>query len=614
MMSSRPFAPQEYVPIQVPENRPHRRGPGAASMRMIVIPITFFMAVFGTLIWWPDRRAPHRPNEAEVALMSPPVAAQAARREPAGPPPAFSEQPGSERVLSGISLGFNQNLESQIEGVAGIFETNLPLHIHNAVDDEVFRNLGEKGIKSAKLCSDEAFVRRVYLDVIGTLPTAHEAREFLDSHDPGKRTKLIDELLERPEFADYWAMKWCDTLRVKAEFPINLWPNAAQAYHRWIHDAIADNVPYDRFAFELLTASGSNFRKPQVNFYRALQSKEPEAIAEIVALTFLCERTEHWSERRRQGLAQFFCKVGYKPTGEWKEEIIFYDPRRDGSGPPNEPVQAMYPSGATITIPAGQDPRVVFANWLIHDKNPWFARAMANRVWYWLVGRGIVDPPDDVRSDNPPSNLPLLNRLAAELIAAEYDLKHLIRLILDSNAYQLSCIPAGDDATAAQHFAYYRPRRLDAEVLIDAICQITGTSETYMSIIPEPFTFLPSHQRAIALPDGSITSSFLEMFGRPARDTGLASERNHRLTASQALHLLNSNHLRNKLKNGPGIKRLVEQAYDSWDTASLLYLTILSRRPTEAELQIAGQLCDYDSGTRELAWALINSDEFLFRH
>ena len=200
------------------------------------------------------------------------------------------------------------------------------------------------------------------------------------------------------------------------------------------------------------------------------------------------------------------------------------------------------------------------------------------------------------------------------MIDADYDLKQLYRLILNSSAYQLACVPRTKDPRAAAHFAYYSPRRLDAEVLIDAICKITGTTETYMSIIPEPFTFLPDKQRAIALPDGSITSSFLELFGRPARDTGMVSERNNRLTASQALHLLNSNHIRNKIKRGPAIKELLQQANDSGDAVELIYMAVLSRRPIETELFNAAQFADYDSGRRDLIWGLINSDEFLFRH
>jgi hypothetical protein len=272
----------------------------------------------------------------------------------------------------------------------------------------------------------------------------------------------------------------------------------------------------------------------------------------------------------------------------------------------NRPLRARFPNGVQVGISPGQDPRKVFADWLLQEKNPWFARVMANRVWCWLLGRGIVDPPDDVRRENPPSNPALLNCLAAELVAADYDLKHVYRLILNSQTYQLACIPGSDDAKAAANFAYYPVRRLDAEVLIDAICQITGTSESYMSIIPEPYTFLPEGTRAVALPDGSITSSFLEMFGRPPRDTGLESERNNRPTAAQALHLLNSNHIRNKLSQGPGIEDITS-GYSDPDEA--LYLAILSRRPTDEERSMVSGL-----GTADVAWTLINSDEFLFRH
>ena len=213
-----------------------------------------------------------------------------------------------------------------------------------------------------------------------------------------------------------------------------------------------------------------------------------------------------------------------------------------------------------------------------------------------------------MRPDNPPSHPELLELLAQELVAANYDLRHLYRMILNSQTYQLSCLPRSEDPAAGRSLAFFPIRRLDAEVLIDVICKITGTSEVYSSIIPEPFTFLPEDQRAVALPDGSITSSFLEMFGRPARDTGLASERNNQLTAAQALHLLNSNHIRHKVQNGPSVSELLR-----WNGIEKLYLAILSRRPTEEErLQV---LTTGTGGpSKDLAWALINSDEFLFQH
>ena len=214
------------------------------------------------------------------------------------------------------------------------------------LDAIVLTQLQRLGIAPAHLCSDAVFVRRVYLDLIGTLPNAGETKNFLQDRRSNKRALLIDRLLQREEYADYWAMKWSDLLRVKAEFPINLWPNAAQAYHRWIYAAVRDNVRYDAFARELLTASGSNFRVGPVNFYRAMQNREPAGIAQTVALTFLGARADKWPAEERAGLAGFFTQVGYKPTGEWKEEIVFFDPDKKapaGAGP------ARFPGGAAAT-------------------------------------------------------------------------------------------------------------------------------------------------------------------------------------------------------------------------------------------------------------------------
>ncbi len=496
------------------------------------------------------------------------------------------------------------------------FEVEGEIAPAGKIDELVFAKLEELGIEPANLCSDGVFVRRAYLDVIGTLPTAEEARQFLDDDDPEKRSKLVDRLLERPEYADYWAMKWCDLLRVKAEFPINLWPNAAQAYHRWIRASLADNMPYDQFVRELLTSCGSNFRTPQVNFYRALQSKEPAAIAQAVALAFMGVRAEKWPPERLEGMAVFFSQVGYKPTREWKEEIIVFDPRKGRDSADGQPLVGTFPDETTIELPPGKDPREVFADWLIDAENPWFARHIVNRIWYWLLGRGIVHEPDDVRPGNPAQNLELLNWLADELVRADYDVKHVYRLILNSRTYQLSCTPKDDDVDkieAVENFACYGLRRVGAEVLVDAVCQITGTTEFYSSMIPEPFTFIPEEQRTIALPDGSITSSVLAMFGRPPRDTGMESERNNDFTAAQALHLLNSVHILEKIRKGPKLQELIRST-DMSAMPETLYLTILSRRPTAAERNQASWKCNSRRGAEDYAWALINSDEFLFRH
>ena len=496
------------------------------------------------------------------------------------------------------------------------------------IDWLVFGMLKTLDIQPAKQCTDAVFVRRVYLDVIGTLPTAAEARAFILDKSPDKRRVLIDQLLERDEFADYWAMKWSDLLRVKAEFPINLWPNAAKAYHHWIRTSIKTNRPYDQFARELITASGSNFRVPQVNFYRALQSKEPTALAQAVALMFMGTRADKWDKARLDGMATFFSHVGFKYTQEWKEEVVYFDSvkaAKDAAA--GKTRTGVFPDGTRLRLSPAKDPREVFADWLITPKNPWFARNAVNRVWYWLVGRGIIHEADDVRPDNPASNPQLLALLARELVASKYDMKHVYRLILNSRTYQLSAVPASMPASkrpaAEANFAYYPIRRLEAEVLIDALCQITGTTEQYSSLIPEPFTFIPPDCRSIALPDGSITSAFLDMFGRPARDTGLESERNNNPTAAQRLHLLNSSHIRRKIEQSRKLRSLMTYSRKQPGKPIIsLYLAILSRFPTQAELKTIKAYADSGAkaGVRgsnvfvDVAWALINSSEFQYRH
>jgi len=494
-----------------------------------------------------------------------------------------------------------------------IFEIEGPLTARNRIDELVFARWRELNIQPANLCSDSVFLRRAWLDATGTVPPAEQALAFYDSQDPDRRAALIDQLLEREEFTDYWAMKWSDLLRVKAEFPINLWPNAAQAYYHWIRASLAGNKPYDQFARELLTESGSNFRAAPVNFYRAMQNREPAGIAQTVALTFMGVRAEKWPAGRLAQMAAFFSAVGYKHTDEWKEEIVFFDSSKAPAG------RLTLPDGTAVRLQPGQDPREAFAGWLVAPNNAWFARSIVNRVWYWLLGRGIIQEPDDIRADNPPENPELLAWLKHELAASHYDLKHIFRLILNSTVYQLSPVPRDERAAAAAHFAVYPLRRLDAEVLIDALCQITGTSETYTSAIPEPYTFMPDFQGAISLPDGSISSSFLELFGRPARDTGLESERNNRVSDAQRLHMLNSSQVQRKIQQGPKLVALMRGARNPRDLVQQIYLTILARYPTDYEWKAVAAHSQSgaargQAAAADLVWALLNSAEFLYRH
>ncbi|MCL4195826.1 MAG: DUF1553 domain-containing protein, partial [Thermoguttaceae bacterium] len=285
----------------------------------------------------------------------------------------------------------------------------------------------------------------------------------------------------------------------------------------------------------------------------------------------------------------------------------------------NGPLEAAFPDGVKITIPPDRDPREAFAEWLIRPENPWFARSIVNRTWAWVMGRGIIHEPDDIRDDNPPSNPELLACLENELVSSGYDLKHLKRFILSSTTYQFSSIPRIDTPEAHANFASYPLRRVEAEVLLDALNQITGSSDLYTSAVPEPFTYIPKDMPAVALADGSITDSFLTLFGRSARAAGMESERVNELASPQWLHMLNSATIQSKLQTGPKLAAMLSSNAKPNEIAEVLYLTILSRFPTEADVKAAEEYAKLGVAKGrdawiDLAWALVNSPEFLLRH
>jgi hypothetical protein len=558
---------------------------------------------------------------------------------------------------------------ARAETGSGVFESADALTPEGQLDKIVFNKLASLKIHPT-LCSDAVFVRRAYLDIIGTLPTAQEAREFIqDTDTKNKRRALIDRLLERDEYADYWAMRWGDILRIKAEFPVNLWPNAAQAFHRWVRESIAANKPYDRFVNEMLTSSGSNFRVGPVNFYRAIQNRTPDGIASAVALTFMGTRTDAWPTNKLEGMSVFFSQISYKPTSEWKEEHVFWNPLGSNvviaSSVPGKPAIAaiaqptntvaqafdptaanldfiigVFPDGTKVKLSPNKDPREVFADWLVTPKNRWFTRAIANRLWGWIMGRGIVHEPDDIRDDNPPSNPALLAYLEKEMIAGHYDMKRFMRLVFNSKTYQFSSMPKATTPEAEANFASYALRRLDAEVLIDVINKVTGATDLYTSPIPEPFTYIPENKPAVAIADGSITSPFLTLFGRTARATGMENERNNKPVPSQWLHLLNSSHIYRKINEGPKMRTIIDSGRKPQEVVEELYLTILSRLPTADEVKSLEEYGTTQSVRQppvmkngksvkqpdkttivkrrddwvDIAWALINSAEFLYRH
>lgn len=499
------------------------------------------------------------------------------------------------------------------------FESEVPSSGKSAIDAAVQAGLARRGLKPASVCPDEVFLRRVHLDVTGRLPEPEDAARFLADRHPDRRARLVDQLLETEACSELWAMRWCDVLRVKSEFPINLWPEAAHAYHLWIREALRTNRPWDEVARALLTSSGSNFREPPVNFWRAVPSREPAVLAQAVALTFLGSRIEKWSDAARAGLAALCSRVAYKKTREWKEEIVFSSP----SGPPFE---ATLPDGTRASVPAGDDPRRVLADWLLGPGKAWFARSVANRVWCWLLGRGVVHEADDLRPDgsreaNAPSNPQLLAALEQELVASRFDLRKLLRAVLVSATYQQAPVPRTPHAEIDALFGRYRVRRLEAEVIVDAIHQVTGTSESYQSPTPEPFTFVPEEVRAVALPDACLTSPVLEVLGRPARDTGLVSERNDQPTEAQRLHLLNSRDVHDRIRQGFARGRFVPVAIKGKprEAVERIYLLVLSRPPSPEEVE-AIQAYGRGPGMgpaevgQDLVWALLNSKEFLYRH
>ncbi|MCB9882570.1 MAG: DUF1553 domain-containing protein [Planctomycetes bacterium] len=484
----------------------------------------------------------------------------------------------------------------------------------NPVDRAVSAALRTHRIEAAPLCSDATFLRRVFLDMLGTLPTAEEVVAFRRDPSPDKRARLIDSVFERPEYVVFQTLRWCDWLRVKSEFPINLWPNAVQAYHRWIFEAIRANRPLDAVARELLIASGSNFREPAVNFWRAVPSRDARALAQTVALTFLGQRVERWPAERLAGFALCFSRVHYKRTNEWKEEIVLDDPA------PRATLHVVFPDGTSQDVPPDVDPRRACADWLLGPGRTAFARAVVHRAFYWIMGRSLVSEPDDLHPGDPPTIPALEEALVREFVGSGFDLRHLQRVILNSATYQRSCVPASRDPRAEALFAHAAVPRLPAEVLIDAICRITGSQEEYVSPTPEPYTFVPRDQRTIALEDGSITSAFLETFGRPSRDTGLLRERDDEPTEMQLRHLLNSSDLQRRIERSAELSRIVRQARSNpRRVVRSLYVTILSREPTKRELDRIVQHAEEHHLTsaqtlHDTTWALLNSREFLHRH
>lgn len=526
-----------------------------------------------------------------------------------------SEVPGDVAIMAGYL------------GAVDVFRTLVPRAeqltadagqpVHNFIDQHIDAKLRKLQIQASGLCSDADFLRRVYLDLIGTLPTAEESRTFLADTNVDRRAKLVEALLQRPEFADYWALKWSDWLRVERQA---LGHDGAYRYYKWIRESFATNLPLDQFARELLAGQGLLTEHPASYFYKVVS--DPGEMASTLSQSLMgirieCARCHHhpfdrWSQDDYYGMQAFFTGVRFKSTP--RGEMLFASTGGVSQNPRTgqqifaHPLETAMPAAA----PTG-DPRLVFANWLVSPDNPYFARNVVNRAWAHLLGRGIVEPLDDVRLTNPPSHPELLTALARDFVDHRFDFRHLLRTIVASRTYQLSAGVNPTNAADEQNFSRATLRRLDAEVLLDAICQTTA--------IPEKFDGVPAGSRAIQLWDSQVPHYFLGIFGRPVRSTPCDCERATAPNVSQVLHVLNSPEIQAKLTHDGGYLAELSRRPEATDQRVVeeLYLTFFSRLPTSQERAVAETyLKDHAANRRsaleDVAWSMLNSLEFVFNH
>jgi hypothetical protein len=488
----------------------------------------------------------------------------------------------------------------------------------NYIDDHVANSWERLRLLPSTMASDEKFLRRVYIDIIGQVPTSDEARAFLDSTAAHKREKLVDALLARPEYAEHWANKWADLLRTN---PYRVGIKATLNYDLWIRDAFRKNKPYDQFVRELLTAQGSTYRQGQTTLFR--DRREPEELTTIVSQLFLGIRLEcakchqhpfeSYSQKDFYSFAAYFAKLGRKGTGlsppiSGSEEFLF----TASKGQVQHPVtgEVLQPTPLFGTAPAvaeGTDPRVVLADWVTSKENPFFGQTMANRVWADLMGRGLVEPVDDLRATNPASNPALLEALGKDFAASGYNVKHLIRQITTSSVYGLSSIPNERNVADTRNFSRHYRQRMRAEVLLDSVSQICRQ--------PENFEAMPPGALSKEIWTHRVDSLSLDTFGRPDPNQDPPCERTTDTTVVQALHLMNSNQLSNKILSDGSLPHiLADSAKTPVEIVEELYLVAYGRRPVVEELKAAE--LDFSNRRRaieDLLWALLNTPEFVFK-
>jgi hypothetical protein len=507
----------------------------------------------------------------------------------------------------------------------------------NFIDHHVFAKLRALRMQPSDLCSDRVFLRRAYLDTLGLLPTADETRAFLDDPRTDKRAHLVDQLLQRPEFADFWALKWSDLLRSEEKV---LDPRGVQVFHEWLRQSIVDGKPLNEFARELIAARGSTYAQPPANFYRAL--RDPQARAEAVGQVFLgvrlqCARChnhpfDRWTQDDYHSLAAFFARVQYRIVENNRrdkfdkhefdgEQVVWLDRDSDWKHPRSGAVMTpRFLGGTTPDLAANDDRLQALADWVASPDNPLFARTQVNRVWYHLMGRGIVDPDDDFRASNPPVNEPLLEALSRDFVVYHFDLRHLVRTIAASRTYQLAAVPNDTNRDDETNFSHAVVRPLQAEQLLDALTEVTGVPAEFngqrlgMRAGQLPGVRAPGGRRQQATPG----ERFLRAFGKPDRLLSCDCERSDDATLGQALQLITGEMLNDMLgRSDNRLGQLLAAGKSDHDIVAEFYLAALSRPPTEREAAAATSLLhrakDRRAALEDLVWGLVNAKEFLLR-
>ncbi len=505
---------------------------------------------------------------------------------------------------------------SQVIVLPANLQYTAPAIAGNYIDELVGAKLNNLRILPSGLCTDEEFLRRVSLDITGTLPTEEEYQQFMSDASSDKRAKLVDRLLERKEFSEIWAMKWAELLMIKSSNQVSY--KAAYLYNSWLTDKIANNVPLNEMIRELLSATGGTFTEPATNFYQI--ETDTLKTAENVAQIFMGIRTQcaqchnhpfdRWTMDDYYSFAAFFAQIGRKRGEDYRETVVFNRGGGDVRHMVGNRVMAPKFLGGEQPDTAGKDRRALLADWLTAPDNPFFARNVSNRIWAHFFGKGIVEPVDDVRVSNPPSNPELLDTLSHKLVEYNYDFKTLVRDICNSHAYQRSTVRNESNAEDELNFAHGAVRRVQAEMMLDCISQVTETKDKFRG--------LPLGARAVQIADGQTSTYFLTTFGRATRQTVCACEVNTDPNLSQALHLLNGDTTQSKIAQGGTVKKLLEAGKTPEQVIESIYIRCLTRKPTAEEtaklLDVVQQSANPQQGLEDVFWAVVNSREFIFNH